>query len=391
MKLDELLATESAKEIAAIQRQAPSGWEAGREWSGNAGTVVTRPLPKGTPVKEQEMLTEAGFDPAEYEIDGNVKHKEWDAQTPSGIQTLVSRGFNVKRVYASDIVDSDLEALVKKFSKVKRKPKAPLEDEERAFVICWADLQTGKTDKDGNTEDLVERVMTRLAGAEARYKELGCNAIYFLDLGDGCENTENVASQVSTNDLHFTEQVRVYRRLVIEAMNRLSRLTPKLVMAVVTSNHMQQRKNGKPVGHVHDDWGLEVMAQVQDVARANADAFGHVLFAFPRPYQESLALQIGGMNVGCVHGHHVTKPEGIPTWWTKQAYGRQPVADADLLFTGHFHHLRVQATGGQRWWIQAPTLDNGSSWFTNISGEESAPGLLTLTIEDGQWNDLKVL
>lgn len=66
------------------------------------------------------------------------------------------------------------------------------------------------------------------------------------------------------------------------------------------------------------------------------------------------------------------------------------VGDATLLLTGHYHHLRVEQPGAKTW-IQAPALDGGSDWWTNTSGQHSAPGTLTLVVGQGGWDHLRVL
>jgi hypothetical protein len=42
-------------------------------------------------------------------------------------------------------------------------------------------------------------------------------------------------------------------------------------------------------------------------------------------------------------------------------------------------------------WIQEPTLDNGSDWYTARSGEVSASGLLVFNIGPDGWDDLRLL
>lgn len=32
-----------------------------------------------------------------------------------------------------------------------------------------------------------------------------------------------------------------------------------------------------------------------------------------------------------------------------------------------------------------------SSWFTNLKGDHSAPGMLTFMVQSGAWNDIEVL
>ena len=93
----------------------------------------------------------------------------------------------------------------------------------------------------------------------------------------------------------------------------------------------------------------------------------------------------------------MSNPNGFPDWWAKQTHGGGPLAAATIAITGHFHHLRVQpsgAIGGRaRWWFQAPTLDNGSSWWANGGGgSDCEAGLLTFTIDDaGRWDHLRLL
>jgi hypothetical protein len=73
--------------------------------------------------------------------------------------------------------------------------------------------------------------------------------------------------------------------------------------------------------------------------------------------------------------------------------GRQPIADADILITGHYHHFICSETSG-RTFMQAPAMDGGSSWWTDISGQNSPAGLLTLGIGTGYgprgWGDLHI-
>jgi hypothetical protein len=74
----------------------------------------------------------------------------------------------------------------------------------------------------------------------------------------------------------------------------------------------------------------------------------------------------------------------------KQAHGQQDIGEATLLLTGHYHHLRIEQSG-RKTWVQAPALDGGSQWFSNSSGAEAPAGMLTLTVGEGKWDDLKVL
>jgi hypothetical protein len=114
-----------------------------------------------------------------------------------------------------------------------------------------------------------------------------------------------------------------------------------------------------------------------------------ITFHEPATHDESLALDVFGDSyhvLGMVHGHQANRPEGIPDWWRKQSFGKQPVTASTVLVSGHFHHLRVQELGStnrgtSRFWVQAATLDNGSNWWRLNSGEDSQPGLVCFALE----------
>jgi hypothetical protein len=115
-------------------------------------------------------------------------------------------------------------------------------------------------------------------------------------------------------------------------------------------------------------------------------------FLEPQPHDESLAIDVFGDQyhvLGIVHGHQAPRPDQIPAWFRGQAFGRQPVSNATILVHGHFHHLRVQELGmtdegTSRFVVGAPTLDNGSSWFRQLSGESATPGLAVFELEQGE-------
>ena len=93
------------------------------------------------------------------------------------------------------------------------------------------------------------------------------------------------------------------------------------------------------------------------------------------------------------HGHLFKKGKAVE-WWAKQAHGQQPVGDARILFTGHFHHLIVEGEGAKTH-FQCPALEGGSEWFTNRSGQAAHHGMLTVrvgkNVAESGWADLEVL
>jgi hypothetical protein len=97
---------------------------------------------------------------------------------------------------------------------------------------------------------------------------------------------------------------------------------------------------------------------------------------------------VSNTTIGFIHGHQ-TRNKAVD-WWAKQAHGMQPIGDASILLTGHFHHLVVQQSGAKTW-IQMPALDGGSNWFEERTGQSAPAGLVTLVVNNNKWNDLEVL
>jgi hypothetical protein len=104
-----------------------------------------------------------------------------------------------------------------------------------------------------------------------------------------------------------------------------------------------------------------------------------VEFRFPAKDDSTLAIKVSGILYGMAHGHQA---KDMVKWWQGQALGRCSVAQADILNVGHLHHY-VAKSVGPRLFIQNPTMDNGSAWFRDKSGLESAPGIVSLVVGEG--------
>lgn len=269
--------------------------------------------------------------------------------------------------------------------------------EGRALIVAWADLQIGKTGSRGGTEELVARVLDRLDALDDYIAEHPCETAVFVDVGDCTEGFQNVKSQMHTNDLSFPEQLRVGRRMTTEGIIHLATTHDRVLVTGVPSNHGQWRAGKDLLGKPSDDFGIEILTSVADAFSLNPAAFGHVDFRVPGRWEETISLDVHGTILAAAHGHQVTRPERIPQWWAGQVHGGQPAADADILLTGHFHNFRIQPsgrsahTGRAKWWIQAPTLDNGSDWYRLGTGEDSDPALLVFTVDSDGWSNIQLL
>jgi len=371
----------------AVKVEAPSGWRPAIEFDGAQGEATTQGLENKPDF--DEFLRERGYDPAEYEVIGNsVRTSQWQVASPWPAEPrwLTSYRFQFRKRTDAGF---DLPLL---FSQAKSglKKQAKLNPQPKALVVALADFQLGKVDTRGGTKETTTRILEAYDRIETQFKSGRYEQIILADVGDIVENFSNAASeqQQYSNDLSLMEQVDLATTLVWEIVKRAAKYTPKVVYASVASNHCRFKLNKQNVGMPgQDDWGVMLAKQIYRLA---SETKLPVTVLIPDPKDESLAYDVFGNGfhvLGIWHGHQCGSPDKVGQWWRGQAFGQQPVAAATVALTGHWHHLRVQemalsSNGGSRYWIQAPTMDNGSQWFRLTSGESGLPGIVVFELEN---------
>jgi hypothetical protein len=267
---------------------------------------------------------------------------------------------------------------------------------ERILLVGMSDQQTGKVDN-GGTPRLIETVARCTQGVADRItREAGGRvaSIVLVSAGDCVEGVVSQGGKLATRvDLSVTEMVRVYRRLLMHQIAVLAPLTDRLTYVGVPANHDETTRQfaTKP----SDSWGIDAASAVAD-ALTMSDAYRHVSFVFPGDADMSVALNVGTTKtplvLGVTHGHMARSPDAMEKFWSGQALGRQPVGDADLLISGHWHSLRVQQCGS-RTWCQLPALESGSDWWRNHTGTQTPAGLVSMFLKPGctvPWEGLVV-
>lgn len=358
---------------------APNNFRPSVEFDGNEGTATTPGF--STEPNFDEFLADAGFDPAEIEVVGVPRTSRW--QRYDG-EWLTSYKFQFRK---RNPVSNLPLLLAEAKKKIKVTPiKSPA---EKCLVVLWTDLQVGKVDYRGGTEEFVSRVATMQSRLLALVKKQKPERIIFADLGDTIEGFDNAAStqQLRTNSLSIMEQVDLAATMAWQTIKQLAKYAP-VTYASIGSNHCQWRVNKQVVGKPTDDWAIFIGRQLAKLAN---ETDLPINFIEPQPHDESLAIDVFGDGfhiLGLVHGHQAARPDDMGKWWRGQAFGKQAVADATLLIHGHWHHLRVTELGStprgtSRFIVMGTTLDNGSGWWKLRTGEDSVPGLTTLTLEKG--------
>lgn len=362
--------------------ETPKGFRPGVEFDGVTGEAVT-PGYVDKPDFNQ-FLIDAGFNPDEIEIVGNPRTSRW--QRYDG-EWLTSWRFSFRAKTNPELDLPTLYAQARKaFKPVDRKSGSG-----KALVIVAADFQIGKVGSRGNTEDLLARIFQSFANIETALKKGKYEQVVICDGGDILEGFDNAANmaQLQSNDLSLMQQVDLAAAVMWDLIKLTTRYADTKYVSV-GSNHCQFRRNGQKVGKPGlDDWGIVITQQLR---RLSVEKNLPVQYFIPQPDDESVALDVFGDGyhiLGLVHGHQANRPDGFPNWLMKQAWGLQPLAAANIIVSGHFHHLRVEElgqspNGGSRYWVQGSTSDNGSDWFRLNSGSDSATGITCFELESGQ-------
>ena len=384
--MEEILAVQNElEEPKAPSRTHSQGWEPGVAWNGKEGTIVTGALPAENAPNWDTILKVWGLDPDKFQVVEPVLFNVWG--DPLGQLNRQWKGKVVQRTVSQD---ADVERLIQEIKKHKF-AKPLIREEGLAMLVAISDLQLGKGEG-GGTAGIVARFLAGINEVEARWKELvktgrPLSRLVVVGLGDVVESCDgHYDMQAFQTDLDRREQITVARRLLVKAITSWARFAPQVIVAAIPGNHGENRRGGKAFTTFGDNDDVAVFEQAAEVVGANPD-YDHVKFAFPKN-DLTMTLDVCGTIVGLAHGHQF---RGNPlTWWAKQALGLQRTGDSSLLLAGHLHHLVVQQSGA-RTFVQAPSLDGGSQWFTETQGASAPAGILTMTVGGGFWDDLRVL
>lgn len=254
------------------------------------------------------------------------------------------------------------------------------------LVVVVSDLQIGKTDRGGGTEETVRRARSAVAQianhAAGRYRK-----IILVDCGDSTEGFSNTVSQAQTNDLPLTYQIRTAQALLADTLRTLVPAAPEVTYVAVPSNHCQVRVGvgrSNRASFPGDDYGLLIADNIRQII-AGRPGYERVQFEMPGKRLESLTVRAAdGTVMGVTHGHAAGTKSRVADWFKGQAFGCVAgMQHARVLLHGHWHSFSVQTVGDSRQIICAPTGDPGSSWFQNASGDSSTPSLLTFELGGG--------
>ena len=401
--LEDFAKSERFMQNAKKQKQEhPKGWEPRVDTAKKE--IVSRPQSKaGNPADHRwdVYLRDLGFNPDEFEIIEPFEIRSWDSNTATGKDTFY---YYKAKIISKNLVndrDHDYKALLKEIK--KETPKAQKITGESSMVVCLSDWQMGKRDGDGTT-GIVKRINQMIPDVTAQIKKLrkqgvDLSNLYVFGLGDiveGCEGFYDM--QTFTVEYDLRRQKMIARRLLVKALTTWAPMFKNVVVACVPGNHGENRnQKGKAFTTFGDNFDISIFDEAQEILAMNK-AYKHVNFIIPEN-ELWLTLDVSGTIVGLAHGHQFRTGgkyahQKAVSWLSGQAFGMTEMGDADILISGHFHHLFV-VNEGKRTLMQCPSLDGGSDWYENITGKSSYAGTLTFTITPGKsqlpWDNLKVI
>lgn len=383
---------------------APAGWESGIAWDGREGQITTGALDsEPSDALWSELLADWNLDPSTTEIvPGSIQVRGWDANVGGGeIRRLRYYRATIRTRQRSED-RADVEELCRRASSRRPRRVASAGSEDVSLVVPLSDWQIGKGEG-GGSPAAVERISAGIDAIADKVREMrrrgrAPGAIYLLGMGDTVEQCDgHYAQQTFSTDLDRREQKRVARRLWLRAVDVAAPLAERVVIAGVPGNHGENRRDGKSFTTWTDNDDLAVIEETAEICAHNAGRYGHVSAVLARDL--TLVLGVSGVNVGLAHGHQFGRGGGhaagkAEKWWTGQIMGRQPVADADILITGHLHHLVIAESSG-RTHIQCPAQDGGSYWWTAQTGQHSPAGQLMFGVGRAYgvrgWGDLDIV
>ena len=378
----------------AARPTAPSGWEPGVKYEPGGAMVVTampsepletedewrdavEALGLRVPSGHRVRLVEARFDPYAW-----TREKD-------GEDAVTRPAWRYRFAVEPELRTVNLDELLASIKTPKPRPSAI---EAPVYVVALADTQIGKPDGDG-TAGTVRRVLDAHARALKRFRDLRkrgkAGEVVIVVAGDCIEGTESQGSRLLARlDCDVTTQVRIYRRLLAQIVTDYADKADRVRVAVVPGNHDEAKRVGDKMATSYtDSWALEGAASVAD-ALDIAGYQDRVAFIMPSRDEMTITLDVAGTTLGVLHGHQTRGK--METWLAGQAQGRYAIGTADVIISGHYHHLRVQQLGPTTW-VQTPSLDGASLWWRHSGHTDAPPGMVTMLMGGGSWQSLEIV
>ena len=346
-----------------------------------------------------EFYQLTGLSKDEWELDkGSLTVKLWQQsrRTDDGDRDVVwlrSYGGKLRLLNRPELSQEDVESLLnigRRYPQIKHK-----EASDQTRIVLISDLQVGKQDRRGGTSELIARVSQIIDNLNEVMAENPCSRCVVVDPGDLIEGFENTSSQQFTNDLSHPEMLRVARSILTDIVATIASQHESVLVATCPSNHGAWRRGKGSLGRPGDDYGVDVHLSVKEALERDP-RFQNIEWKTPESlWDEITFFNERGFDFAVTHGHQA-RTKKFEDYWRKQAGTFSQAHNVDIVYSGHYHSfisqsLGLNAKGNERLHIQAPAMDNGSTWWYNISGDQSKPGIVTHILDDEGWKDIRLI
>ena len=348
-------------------------------------------------------------DPDQFEIvDDTVRMTTWqqskglDDGTRDMVQ-LYSYGARFKRKPKQRLSDEEIaerRAAIAKWKLPKRSTVKPKSSRTGpvAAVINLADIQGGKSEG-GGVAATQQRLMDGLENVDAWLKRAqwayDVQEIVLVNNGDPMENCAgNYAAQMFTVELNTRQQMN----FVLDVWEQYARhLFPRFDQARFVSvlcNHGEFGRMGGPKNQTSDsDNAGGFLAETLRRVLYRPE-FAHVEWTIPHD-QMNVYADVAGVPMAFNHGHKIpgNDASGFEKWLNGQVRGDSQAHAARIWQTAHRHHFAAWDMGSCSV-FQAPSLDGGSKWLTDMTGRYSRSGILAYLVGEHAplgWSDMAFL
>jgi hypothetical protein len=340
-----------------------------------------------------KILISFGLDPDVFEVvDDKVRMSKWQTskRLESGERDLIwlySYKALFKHRKQPKLKDEDLTAIRRTIKTFKPKKQQQVTGDPSTFLILWADWQLAKS-ASGGVAATVARVLESYDRCTKRINELyksgrNIERIAFVNMGDPIEGCSDFySSQTFSVELNQRQQLLLALDLWVKGIETLAPLAPKATFISTLSNHGEWTRKGSRAITTDSDSADAFLADA--LSRILKDK-GYI-DEWHIPHDEmTMQVNLSGLECAFTHGHKITGKE--LEWLRGQSMRllRENGAEPRMWFTAHKHHFRAHDFGAFNL-FQCPSLDTdgspsgGSKWFSDISGQWSSPGVLTMLV-----------
>jgi hypothetical protein len=267
-----------------------------------------------------------------------------------------------------------------------------------AAVINLADIQGGKSEG-GGVEATSKRLRNGLenvgAWLDRQARTYNIGEIVLVNNGDPMEGCAgNYAAQLFTVELNTRGQMNFILDIWEQYAKHLFPMVEKARFVSVLCNHGEFGRMGGAKNQTSDSdnaggFLAETLRRVLD-----RPEFAHVEWSIPHD-QMNVYADVAGVPMAFNHGHKIPGSDatGFEKWLNGQVRGDVQAHAARIWQTAHRHHFAAWDMGSCSV-FQAPSLDGGSKWLTDMTGRYSRSGILAYLVGEHAplgWSDMAFL